>query len=75
MQNRQNSSKFSHMMLGLAGRELEKVRWNIFLFGVNLGKVLNYVLKEGRVTVTNGRVEASGGKFADIRLNHVHFLN
>ena len=48
------------MMLGQAGCELEKDKWNILLFGVNLGKVLNYVLREGRDNVTNGRVEASG---------------
>lgn len=49
------------MMLGQAGCEPEKDNWNILLLGVNLGKVLNYVLREGRDNVTNGRVEASGG--------------
>lgn len=49
------------MMLGQAGCEPEKDNWNILLLGGNLGKVLNYVLREGRDNVTNGRVEASGG--------------
>lgn len=41
MQNRHNSSRFSHTMLGQAGCEHEKDKWNIFWFGVNLGRVLN----------------------------------
>lgn len=75
MQNRHHLSRFSHMMLGQAGREHEKDKWNVLLFGVNLERVLNYVLKEGRDTVTNERVEASWGMYADSRLSPVHFLN